>query len=129
MLLYFIIDFIITIITIIKLKSLLAQLNMMFSELTDKFSDFKLNLGNTKNIPELKIKLDQLIQLAEIKMSKKKSDLENIVKEVKIRYDSLFINKSPDYSRLIKAFPDLKFKGFDSILKNVKNIIHKDKQS
>ena len=99
-----------------------------YSELTDKFLDFKLNLGNTKSIPELRIKLDQLIDLAETKMNKKKSNFENIVKEVKIKYDSLFIKKYPDYSRLIKAFPDLKFKALDAIFKDVKHIIHKDKK-
>ena len=83
MLLYFLIDFIITVITIFKLRSLLTQLNTVYLELTDKLSDFKLNLGNTKDIPELKIKLDQLIESAEIKMSKKKSDIENIIKELK----------------------------------------------
>ncbi|MBW9152392.1 putative ABC transporter permease [Clostridium estertheticum] len=127
-LVYFILDFIITIITIIKLKSLLTQLITTYSELTDKFLDFKSNLGNTKSIPELRIKLDQLIDLAETKMSRKKSNIENIVKEVKIKYDSLFIKKYPDYSRLIKAFPDLKFKALDAILKDVKHIIHKDKK-
>ncbi|MBU3159543.1 putative ABC transporter permease [Clostridium frigoris] len=128
-LLYFILDFIITILTILKLKSLLTQLITAYSELTEKFLDFKSNLGNTKNIPELRIKLDQLIALSETKMSKEKSNIGNIVKEVKIKYDSLFIKKYPEYSRLIKAFPDLKFKGLDAILKNVKNIIHKDKKS
>ena len=128
-LLYFILDFIITILTILKLKSLLTQLITAYSELTDKFLDFKSNLGNTKNIPELRLKLDQLIALAETKMSKEKLSIENIVKEVKIKYDSLFIKKYPEYSRLIKAFPDLKFKGLDTILKNVKHIIHKDKKS
>ena len=129
MLLYFIIDFTITVITIFKLKSLLHQLNTSYLELTDKVSGFKLNLGNTKNIPELKIKLDQLIESAEIKMSKKKSDIENIIKELKTRYDYLFTKKCPDYSRLIKAFPDLKFKGLDIILKDVKNRIRNNKKS
>lgn len=128
-LLYFILDFIITILTILKLKSLLTQLITAYSELTDKFLDFKSNLGNTKNIPELRIKLDQLIEVAELKMSRQKSGIENIVKEVKIKYDSFFIKKYPEYSRLIKAFPDLKFKGLDTILKNVKHIIHKDRKS
>ncbi|MBU3100786.1 MULTISPECIES: putative ABC transporter permease [Clostridium] len=127
-LVYFILDFIITIITILKLKSLLTQLITSYSELTDKFLDFKSNLGNTKSIPELRIKLDQLIDLAETKMCKKKSDIENIVKEVKIKYDSLFIKKYPDYSRLIKAFPDLKFKALEAIFKDVKHIIHNDKK-
>ncbi|MCB2306452.1 putative ABC transporter permease [Clostridium estertheticum] len=127
-LVYFILDFIITIITILKLKSLLTQLITAYSELTDKFLDFKSNLGNTKSIPELRIKLDQLIDLAETKMSRNKSNIENIVKEVKIKYDSLFIKKYPDYSRLIKAFPDLKFKALDAIFKDVKHIIHKDKK-
>jgi len=128
-LLYFITDFTITVITIFRLKSLLTQLNTAYLELADKLSDFKFNLGNTKNIPELKIKLDQLIESAEIKMSKKKSDIENIIKELKTRYNSLFINKCPDYSRLIKAFPDLKFKDLDSILRDVKNKIRKNKKS
>lgn len=128
--LYLVIDFTFTVITIFKLKSLLTQLYTTYSELTDKLSDLKINLGNTKSIPELKAKLDQLIESAEIKMSKKKSDIENIIKElrIKIKYDSLYIKKSPDYSRLIKAFPDLRFKGFDIILKGVKNKIHKNKQ-
>lgn len=128
-LIYFILDFIITILTILKLKSLLTQLITSYSDLTDKFMDFKSNLGNIKNIPELRIKLDQLIAFAETKMNKEKSNIDNIVKEVKIRYDSLFINKYPEYSRLIKAFPDLKFKGLDTILKNVKHIIHKNKKN
>ncbi|APC38693.1 putative ABC transporter permease [Clostridium estertheticum] len=127
-LVYFILDFIITIITILKLKSLLTQLITAYSELTDKFLDFKLNLGNTKSIPELRIKLDQLIDLAETKMSRKKFNIENIIKEVKIKYDSLFIKKYPNYSRIIKAFPDLKFKALDAIFKDVKQIIHKDKK-
>ncbi|MBU3185507.1 putative ABC transporter permease [Clostridium estertheticum] len=127
-LVYFILDFIITIITILKLKSLLTQLITAYSELTDKFLDFKLNLGNTKSIPELRIKLDQLIDLAETKMSRKKFNIENIIKEVKIKYDSLFIKKHPNYSRIIKAFPDLKFKALDAIFKDVKQIIHKDKK-
>jgi uncharacterized membrane protein len=126
-LLCFFIDFIITVITIIKLRSLLTQLNTVYLELTDKLSEFKLNLGSTKDISELKIRLEQLIESAEIKMSKKKSDIENIIKELKIKYDSLVIKKSPNYSRLIKAFPDLSFKGLDSILKDVKNKIHKNK--
>lgn len=127
-LLYFFIDLIITVITIFKLRSLLKQLNTAYSELTDKLSEFKLNLGNTKDISELKIRLEQLIESAEMKMSKKKSEIENIIKELKMKYDSLVIKKSPNYSRLIKAFPNLSFKGLDSILKDVKNKIHKNKK-
>ena len=85
-LLYFFLDFIITVITIFKLKSLLTQLNTVYSDLIDKLSDFKLNLGNIKDISELKIKLEQLKENAEIKLSKKKSDIENIIKELKIKY-------------------------------------------
>ena len=128
-LIYFFIDFTITIITIFKLRSLLYQLNKVYSELTDKLSDFKLNLGNPKNIPELKIKLDQLIASTEIKMSKKKSDITNIIKELKWRYDSLFIKKRPNYSRIISAFPGLRFKGLDSIIKDVKNKIRNKNKS
>ncbi|HEY8892941.1 MAG TPA: putative ABC transporter permease [Clostridium sp.] len=128
-LIYFFIDFTITIITIFKLRSLLYQLNKAYSELTDKLSDFKLNLGNPKNIPELKIKLDQLIASTEIKMIKKKSDITNIIKELKWRYDSLFIKKRPNYSRIISAFPGLRFKGLDSIIKDVKNKIRNKNKS
>ncbi len=124
-LLYFIVDFTITVITIIKLKSLLTQLNTAYSDLTDKLSDFKLNLGSTRDISEFKIKLDGLIESAEIKVGKRKSEIETIVKELKIKYDSLSIKKCPDYSRLIKAFPDLKFKGLESILKDVKHKVYK----
>lgn len=127
--LYLFIDFIITVITIFKLRSLLTQLNTTYSELADKLSEFKLNLGNTKDISELKVRLEQLIESAELKVSKKKSDIENIVKELKIKYDSLVLKKSPNYSRLIKAFPDLRFKGLDSILKDVKKKIHKNKKN
>jgi uncharacterized membrane protein len=126
MLSYLIIDFTLTVITIFKLKSLLNQLNAAYSEIVDKFSEFKLSLGNTKDTSELKIKLEQLIESAEIKMSKRKSDIENIIKELKVKYDSLIIKKSPNYSRLIKAFPNLRFKGLDSVLKDVKNKIHKN---
>ncbi|MGH4117805.1 putative ABC transporter permease [Clostridium sp.] len=125
---YFSIDFIITVITIFRLKSLLTQLNTVYLELNEKLSSFKLNLGNIKDTSELKSKLEKLIESAEMKVSKKKSDIENIIKELKIKYESLVIKKSPNYSRLIKAFPDLKFKGLDSILKDVKNKIHKDKE-
>jgi len=52
---YLMIDFIITVIIILKLRSLLTQLNAAYSDLTDKLSDFKLNLGNTKDIFELKL--------------------------------------------------------------------------
>ncbi len=127
--LYLFIDFIITVITIFKLRSLLTQLNTTHSELTDKLSEFKLNLGNTKDISELKVRLEQLIESAELKVSKKKSDIENIIKDLKIKYDSLVLKKSPNYSRLIKAFPDLRFKGLDSILKDVKKKIHKNKKN
>ncbi|MCJ7691636.1 MAG: hypothetical protein MUO60_20320 [Clostridiaceae bacterium] len=127
-LLYFSIDFIITVITIFRLKSLLTQLNTVYLELNEKLSSFKLNLGNIKDISELKSRLDKLIESAEMKVSKKKSDIENILKELKIKYESLVIKKSPNYLRLIKAFPDLNFKGLDSILKDVKNKIHKDKE-
>jgi len=126
---YFIIDFIITVITIFKLRSLLTQLNVAYSDLTDKLSDFKLNLGNTKDISELKFRLDGLIESAEMKVSKKKSDIENIIKELKLKYDSLVIKKCPDYSRLLKAFPNLRFKGLDSILKDVKNKVYKIKKN
>jgi len=128
LLLCLLIDFILTVITVLKLKSLLHQFNTSYLELTDKVSGFKLNLRNTKTIPELKIKLDQLIESAEIKMSKKKSDIENIIKELKARYDYLFTKKYPDYSRIIKAFPDLKFKGLEIILKDVKNKIRSNKK-
>ncbi|WP_291634227.1 putative ABC transporter permease [Clostridium sp.] len=127
--LYFFIDFIITVNTVLKLKLLLAQLNTAYFEIIDKLSDFKLNLDNTKNVFELKVRLELLIETAEIKMSKKKSDIENIMKELKIKYDSLVIKKSPDYSRLINAFPGLKFKGLDSILKEVKDKVYKNKKS
>ena len=127
-LVYFIIDFTITVITIFKLRSLLTQLNTAYSDLTDKLSDFKLNLGNTKDIFELKIRLDSLIESAEMKVGKKKTEIENIIKELKFKYDSLFIKKCPDYLRLIKAFPNLSFKGLDSILKDVKNKVHKNKK-
>ncbi|MBK5240580.1 putative ABC transporter permease [Clostridium sp.] len=127
-LLYFSIDFTITVITIFRLKSLLTQLNTVYLELNDKLSSFKLNLGNIKDISELKSRLDKVIESAEMKVSRKKSDIENIINELKIKYESLVIKKSPNYSRLIKAFPDLKFKGLDSILKDVENKIHKDKK-
>jgi uncharacterized membrane protein len=129
MLLYFFIDFTVTVITIFKLKSLLTQLNNAYSELTDKLSEFKFALGSTPDISEFKIKLDQLIESAEIKMSKRKSDIENIVKELKNKYDSLLIKRTPNYLRLIKAFPGLKFKGLDSILKDVKAKIHRSKKN
>jgi len=129
MLLYLFIDFTVTVITIFKLKLLLAQLNNAYSELTDKLSEFKFNLENPRDISEFRIKLDQLIESAEIKMSKRKSDIENIVKELKNKYDSLIIKRSPNYLRLIKAFPGLKFKGLDSILKDVKTKIHKAKKN
>lgn len=125
-LLYFTMDFIITVITIFKLRSLLTQLNAVYSDLTDKLSDFKLNIGNTKDIS--KIRLDGLIESAELKVSKKKSDIENIIKELKIKYDSLIIEKYPDYSRLIKAFPNLSFKGLESILKEVKHKVYKNRK-
>ena len=129
MLLYLFIDFTVTVITIFKLKSLLTQLNNAYSELTDKLSEFKFNLGNTPDISEFRIKLDQLVESAEIKMSKRKSDIENIVKELKNKYDSLIIKRSPNYLRLIKAFPGLKFKGLDSILKDVKTKISRAKKN
>jgi uncharacterized membrane protein len=129
MLLYLFIDFIFTILTIFKLKSHLHQLNKVYLDLADKVSDFKLNLGNTKNIPELKVKLDQLIESAEIKMSKKKIDIENIIKELKTRYEYLFTKKYSGYSRIINAFPDLRFKGLDIIIKDVKNRIRIGKKS
>lgn len=127
--LYLLIDFIITVITIFKLRSLLTQLNLAYSELADKLSEFKLSLGNTRDISELKIRLEQLIESAELKVSKRKSDIENIIKELKVKYDSLAIKKYPNYSRLIKAFPDLRFKGLDSILKDVKKKLHKNKKA
>ena len=128
MLLYLFVDFTVTVITIFKLKSLLTQLNNAYSELTVKLSEFKLTLGNTHDISELRVKLDQLIESAEMKMSKKKSDIETIAKELKNKYDSLIIKRSPNYLRLIKAFPGLKFKDLDSILKDVKTKIHKAKK-
>lgn len=128
MLLYFFIDFTVTVITIFKLRSLLTQLNNAYSELTDKLSEFKFNLGNTRDISELRVKLDQLIESAEMKVSKKKSDIESLVKELKLKYDSLIMKRSPNYLRLIKAFPGLKFKDLDSILKDVKTKIHKAKK-
>ena len=128
-LLYLIMDFIITVITIFKLRSLLTQLNVAYSDLTDKLLDFKLNIGNTKDISEFRIKFDGLIESAELKVSKKKSDIENIIKELKIKYDSLIIKKYPDYSRLIKAFPNLSFKGLESILKEVKHKVNKNRKN
>ncbi|MGH4052489.1 MAG: putative ABC transporter permease [Clostridium sp.] len=129
MLLCLLIDFILTVNTVLKLELLLHQFNTAYLELTEKVSGFKLNLGNTKNITELKFKLEQLIESAEVKMSKKKSDIENIIKELKSRYDYLFTKKYPDYSRIIKAFPDLKFKGLDIILKDVKNKLSINKKN
>jgi uncharacterized membrane protein len=128
MFLYLCIDFTVTVITVLKLKSLLTQINNVYLELTDKLSEFKLNSLNDHDISELRVKLDQLIESAEIKMSKKRSDIENIVKELKVRYDSLIIKRSPNYLRLINAFPGLKFKGLDSILKDVKVKVHKSKK-
>lgn len=127
-LLYFFIDFTITVITIFQLKALLTHLDSVYLEFSDKLSDFKINLDNITDRSELKIKLEGLIESAEMKVSKKKSDIENIVRDLKVKYDYLVIKKSPNYARLIKAFPDLKFKGLDSILKDVKNKIHKDKK-
>lgn len=127
-LLYLFIDFIITVITVFRLKSLLTQLNTVYLELNEKVSSFKSNLGNIKDTFETKSKLDKFIESAEMRVSKKKSGIENIIKELKIKYESLVIKKSPNYSRLIKAFPDLKFKGLDCILKDVKNKIHKYKE-
>lgn len=128
-LLYFLSDFIITVITIFKLRFLLTQLNTAYLDLSEKLLDFKFNLGNTKNINEIKIRLEQLIESAEMKVSKKKSDIEDIIKEMKIKYESLHIKKCPDYSRLLKAFPNLKFKGLDSILKDDKKKNCKDKEN
>jgi len=128
-LVYLIMDLTITVITIFKLRSILTQINTAYLDLTEKLSDLKLNLGNTKDMSEFKIRLYWLIESAEIKMSKKKSDIENILKELKTKYDYLFIRKCPDYSRLIKAFPNLRFKGLESIFKDVKNKVYKNKLS
>ena len=128
MLIYLFIDFTVTIITVLKLKSLLTQLNNSYLDLTDKLSEFKFNLGNAHDISEIRVKLDQLIESAEIKMSKKKSDIDHIVKELKVKYDSLIIKSSPNYLRLLNAFPGLKFKDLDTILKDVKAKVHKTKK-
>jgi uncharacterized membrane protein len=128
MFIYLSIDFTVTVITVLKLKSLLTQINNVYLELTDKLSEFKFNPLNDRDISELRVKLDQLIESAEIKMSKKRSDIENIIKELKVRYDSLILKTSPNYLRLINAFPGLKFKGLDSILKDVKIRVHKSKK-
>ena len=128
MLAYFFIDFIITVVTLFKLKSLLSQLNIVFSDLTDKLSEFKLIHENTRDISEIKVKLEHLVESTEIKMSKKKSDIEHTIIELRIKYNSLALKRYPNYLRLIKAFPNLKFKDLDSILKNAKNKSNKDKK-
>ena len=68
MLIYLSIDFTVTVTTVLKLRSLLTQLNNVYLELTDKLSEFKFNIGNDHDISELRIKLDQLIESAEIKI-------------------------------------------------------------
>lgn len=125
---YLFIDFTVTVITVLKLRTLLTQINNVHLELTDKLSGFKFNIANYRDISELRVKLDQLIEGAEIKMTKKKSDVDHIVKELKIKYDLLIIKRSPNYLRLINAFPSLKFKGLDSILKDVKTKVHNAKK-
>ncbi|MCB2291255.1 putative ABC transporter permease [Clostridium sp. CS001] len=125
---YLFIDFTVTVITVLKLRTLLTQINNVHLELTDKLSGFKFNIANYRDISELRVKLDQLIEGAEMKVTKKKSDVEHIVKELKIKYDLLIIKRSPNYLRLINAFPSLKFKGLDSILKDVKTKVHNAKK-
>lgn len=103
LMLYFIIDFVTTILEIVKIQSILNELDTLSKEIKDRLECIKKNasqkaLQRTENIEE---KLDEL----------------------RNKYEALSNRIMKKYSRLIKAFPNITSKRFNHILNEVKEKI------
>lgn len=99
LILYFFIDFTVTLISLIELRKILTQLNDISKELKLRYSNLK----------------DKAMEKAE--------DLEISIKELKSKYENVINNIKFKHIRILKAFPDVSSKNFDSIIKEIQNKI------
>jgi Predicted membrane protein len=100
---YFLIDFTVTIHSVIRLNTLLQQLYSIREELSDGIEYVK--------------------TLAQEKAGERMEDLDKSLSVLRAKYESLIEKRNAMYIRIIKAFPNLSFPKFDSILKDLKNKI------
>ncbi len=96
---YFFIDFLITLTSLIQLKSIITELNEVSKEIKAIYDELK------------------------DKASEKAEDIEIHIKELKNKYEELFKDLKFEHIRIIKAFPDMSSKKFDNILKEIQNKI------
>jgi len=96
---YFLADFALTLNSVIGLNSILGQMHRLSLEVKDK-------LEGTKELTTERLE-----------------DIETRVKELRGKYEALLIKRAMKHKRILKAFPDLTSKSFDSILKDVRSRI------
>ena len=102
MFVYFIVDYSITLHSVIKLNSLLEQMHKLSFEVKEKLELIK---GTAVG---------------------KVEDIEGRIEELKIKYEELLSKRIQQHQRLINAFPNLSSKSFNHILKDIKNKIESD---
>lgn len=103
LIIYFLIDFSITLGSLIELNKILNQLNDISKELKYRYSSIK----------------DAALEKVE--------DMEFNIKDLRVKYDNVFSKIKFNQRRILKAFPDVSSKRFDHILKDIKLKIHSKK--
>lgn len=93
------VDFIATLISLSKLNSLFGQLRQVYVEFKEKVEDIK---GSA---------------------AEKTEAIDKLNKELRARYEFIFNKINNDYSRFLKAFPNLTSKKMDSLKQDVKEKI------
>lgn len=141
---YFIIDSILTIISIVKLNNYLQQLYDLSTEIKEKVGTITSNaidrvgeIKSTATDRALEIKTNATLRVGGIKTNatqkvdviknsavSKVSDIEKAVQELKARYENVMHNATLNSSRLITAFPDLTSKKFSQAIKDIKRNIN-----
>ncbi|MBU5590516.1 putative ABC transporter permease [Clostridium sp. MSJ-4] len=96
---YFIIDFSATLMSLIEFKNIIIQLDEISNEIKDKYSFIK------------------------DKAKDKAEEIEISIKELKSKHDNIMNNIKFKHKRLLSAFPDVSSKNFDSIIKEIQNKI------
>ncbi|WP_027624238.1 putative ABC transporter permease [Clostridium lundense] len=100
---YFITDFATTIIEIVQIKYILKELDILSKQIKDKVAYIKENAA------------EKTLQRTE--------NIEEKIEDLKSKYEALTNRIMNEYSRLIKAFPNITSKKFNHILNEIKEKI------
>lgn len=143
---YFIIDSIFTLISVIQLKNYLEQLSQLSSEIREKLGNMTAiaidKVGDIKNsaadkaselrssasnkVDGLKTSATEKVDVIKNSASNKVTEFEKAAQDLKSKYENLLHKATSSSARLIRAFPDLTSKKFNQSIKDIKKSINKN---